>query len=81
MTREAGHRFNWSLGRGMSKFDVSRPISGLKFGHKFQQDDITFHNRVVNMLPAIVGEMSLKTCAREQDLKQTTRYRIVTVPG
>ena len=31
MTLEAGHRFNWSLGRGMSNFDVSRPFSGPNF--------------------------------------------------
>ena len=31
VTLEAGHRSNWSLGRGMSNFDVSRPFSGPNF--------------------------------------------------
>ena len=34
VTLEGGHRFNWSLGRGMAKFDVSRPFSGSNFRRK-----------------------------------------------
>ena len=36
---EAGHRFNWSLGRGMAKFDVSWPFPGPNFRPKIHFED------------------------------------------